>query len=346
MKAKVEPKFSRAILLQLLAKPFVARGGNIHALLHRNRIPIEVLSEPNHLVEAATLYAVFEDMATTLGDAYFCGGIARDIALKGVPTLLESAASKTLGDFLVSAIVETGRQFDNVDYSLNVTQRAAVFSIKRTRTIDRPTPQADAVGVAFYATVFRSGLGSVFDARQFIVSAPSIEGVPPDLLPAQALVRSPKTALSITFPPRWLTAAFSLNWSANNDKGDRPDQPRSDEMTLAFVRATIRLNIADKEFDLTKLADACKTSRRSIQRILAAHGTSFRALQDDVRREVATALVTHSKTPLKDVARQVGFSNETSFTRSYSRWIGEPPASHRRRASRNSLDPVAQARQT
>ena len=63
MKAKVQPKFTRAILLQQLATPFVARGGDIHEVLRRNGMPVEVLHDPIQPVEAATLYAVFEDMA-------------------------------------------------------------------------------------------------------------------------------------------------------------------------------------------------------------------------------------------------------------------------------------------
>lgn len=333
MNPKVHPKFTRAILLQQLARPFVARGGDITEVLRRNGLPVELLHDPSQLVEAATLYAVFEDMADMLGDPYFCALVARDGALKGVPQLQKSATAKLLGDFLVGSIVETGQSSDNVEHSLNVNQRAAVYSIRRTRRIDRPTIQTDAIGVAFYVTLFQRGLGDVFDASQILVSAPSIEGVPPDLVPASSLARSSKTALSISFPPLWLSAAFSLNWPEPNRLGDNPDQqPRTDGMTLAFMRAMIRANIANKEFDLDALADACRTSRRGIQRTLAAHGTSFRTLQDDVRRETAIELVTNSKTPLKEVASKVGFSSETTLTRSYSRWTGEPPATHRRRA--------------
>ncbi len=337
MKPKVQPKFTRAILLHQLATPFVARGGDIHEVLRRNGLPVELLHDPNQLVEAAALYPVFEDMADMLGDPYFCADVARDGALKGIPQLERSATAKSLGDFLIGSIVETGQQFDNVEHSLIIKQRAAVYSIRRTRWVDRPTIQTDAIGVAFYVTVFRHGLGDVFDASQIVVSAPSIEGVPPGLVPASSLARSCKTALSFAFPPLWLAAAFSLNWPAPNRLSDSLDQqPGTGGMTLAFVRATIQSNIAHKEFDLDALAYACRTSRRGLQRILSAHGTSFRTLQDDVRRETAIELVTASNTPLKDVASKVGFSSETTLTRSYSRWTGEPPAMHRRRASRSS----------
>ena len=334
MSPKVHPTFTRAILLQQLATPFVARGGDIHEVLRRNGMPVEVLHDPIQPVEAATLYAVFEDMADMLGDPYFCAGVARDAALKGIPQLQRSGTAKSLGDFLVGSIVETGQKFDNVEHSLNVNQRTAVYRIQRTRRIDRPTIQTDAIGVAFYVTVFRHGLGDVFDASQIVVSAPSIEGVPPDLVPASSLTQLSKAALSFVFPPLWLSAAFSLNWPEPNRLSDSLDpQPGTGGMTLAFVRARIRSNMANKEFDLDALADACRTSRRGIQRILAAHGMSFRTLQDDVRRETAIELITTSKTPLKDVASKVGFSSEATFTRSYSRWTGVPPATHRRQAS-------------
>ncbi len=41
------------------------------------------LDEPERLIEASACYAVMEDMAAALGDAYFCANIARDAALQG-----------------------------------------------------------------------------------------------------------------------------------------------------------------------------------------------------------------------------------------------------------------------
>ena len=43
MSPKVHPKFTRAILLHQLAPPFVGRGGDIHEVLRRNGMRVEVL---------------------------------------------------------------------------------------------------------------------------------------------------------------------------------------------------------------------------------------------------------------------------------------------------------------
>jgi hypothetical protein len=140
MSSETDPRSTRAALLQAFVQPFRARGGDIGEILRRNHLPPEVLSDPDRPIEASTCYAAMEDMAAALGDLYFCANVARAAARSGVPMLRNSAAqAASLGDFLTSAILETGRRFDNVAYTLHVAQEAAVVSIRRTRRIKRPT---------------------------------------------------------------------------------------------------------------------------------------------------------------------------------------------------------------
>ncbi|MCB1489282.1 MAG: helix-turn-helix transcriptional regulator [Bauldia sp.] len=332
MKTTTDPRFTRAVVLQQFVEPFRRRGGDIGKVLQKNAIPLEALDDPNHLIVASALYSALEDMAVALGDSYFCANLARDAALRGVPTLRESATRATsLDDFLVGAVLETGRQFDNIVYALNVTHEAAVFSIRRTRRVERPTPQADAVLVVFYVALFRSGLGKVFDPRRILVSAPSFEAVPPGFLPAQSMVLSPSVALSIAFPPEWLVARFSPRWLVSDPREHVAGPPDQEDVPLASIREFIRDNLANEAFDLARLALVCGSSRRRIQRIFAAHGLTFRSVRDDIRRGVAVDLVTHTDVPLKDVAWQCGLSSEAAFSRSYRRWTGEAPRAHRLR---------------
>lgn len=328
MRSKKDPKFTRAILLQLLAPPFAARGGRIEAILRRNRIPREALSDPDWLIEASAYYAAIEDMAASIGDPYFGARVAQDVARQGTPTLRESAdRASTLGDFLISAVIETARQFDNVVYSLRVGSDAAVFEIRRTRHIDRPTIQVDAIGVAFYVSIVKACVGTAFDPTRVLAVAPSHDGLPPDVLPAHSLGRSADVGLSLTLPSEWLQAPFGPRWT-------QPRRPSVAHMAapvpLAFLREAMRERLIAGDIDLGHLAEACGTTPRRLQRLFARHGTSFREFRDEIRRDLAIELVTRTRMPLKEIAVLSGFSGESAFGRSYRRWTGMSPGAGRR----------------
>jgi AraC-like DNA-binding protein len=68
---------------------------------------------------------------------------------------------------------------------------------------------------------------------------------------------------------------------------------------------------------------------RTLQRRLAAEGTAFEALLDDVRRDSAFRLLTRSDLPLQQVAGLVGLSEQSALTRCVRRWFGATPSAVR-----------------
>ena len=77
------------------------------------------------------------------------------------------------------------------------------------------------------------------------------------------------------------------------------------------------------------LAAALSFSPRTLQRQLAAEGTSLQALKDDARRERAIELLQRTRRPIKQVALAAGFQNEKSFIRAFKGWTGVAPGAFR-----------------
>lgn len=82
---------------------------------------------------------------------------------------------------------------------------------------------------------------------------------------------------------------------------------------------------------------------RVLQRQLADAGTTFEALLDDTRRTVATELLATPGIPLSDIANQLGYSEQSSLTRSCRRWFGASPLAVRRRLRDNGARAVGRA---
>ncbi|MBG6216897.1 AraC-like DNA-binding protein [Arthrobacter sp. CAN_A6] len=80
---------------------------------------------------------------------------------------------------------------------------------------------------------------------------------------------------------------------------------------------------------------------RTVQRKLAAEGTSFAILLDDARRESALRLITRTDLPFVQIAALVGLSEQSALTRCARRWFGATPRTVR--AQGIAADPEAGA---
>jgi AraC-like DNA-binding protein len=64
---------------------------------------------------------------------------------------------------------------------------------------------------------------------------------------------------------------------------------------------------------------------RTLQRKLHEHGTSLSMIVDEVRRAVASRLLTESNAKAWAIATELGFRDKTAFYRAFRRWTGSTP---------------------
>ncbi|WP_423814340.1 AraC family transcriptional regulator [Pseudomonas kuykendallii] len=81
--------------------------------------------------------------------------------------------------------------------------------------------------------------------------------------------------------------------------------------------------------DLESAAKALHISGRSLRRHLAASGTRYQAVLDDVRRRLALQYLTTTQLPLQEIAGLLGFSDPSNFRRAFRNWTGRTPGSYR-----------------
>ncbi len=83
---------------------------------------------------------------------------------------------------------------------------------------------------------------------------------------------------------------------------------------------------------LGAVARRMATSERTLRRRLEENGTSFRALLDGTRAELARKYVRDRRLPLSEVAFMLGFSEPSAFHRAFKRWTDTTPALWRAKA--------------
>ena len=94
---------------------------------------------------------------------------------------------------------------------------------------------------------------------------------------------------------------------------------------LARVAAEIRRGLARGHFSLDDSARALGLSARTLERRLDQHGSQYRELVEDVRRDTAQRLLAEQR-PIDEVAVLLGYAERASFHRACVRWFGQTPA--------------------
>ena len=81
---------------------------------------------------------------------------------------------------------------------------------------------------------------------------------------------------------------------------------------------------------LTRTASAMHMAPRTLIRRLQADGTSFQAIKDALRRDIAIRDLQAGRKSVEAIAHDVGFSSAANFHRAFQRWTGSTPSSYRR----------------
>ena len=82
---------------------------------------------------------------------------------------------------------------------------------------------------------------------------------------------------------------------------------------------------------LPEIARLLFLSPRTLHRRLEDEGTSYRAIRDALRRDLAVEWLTKSKRPLSRIAADLGYADPSAFYRAFAAWTGEGPRDYRQR---------------
>lgn len=73
---------------------------------------------------------------------------------------------------------------------------------------------------------------------------------------------------------------------------------------------------------LAEVAEVLSVSTRTLQRHLTGENTSFSAIRDEVRRDVAARLLVTTEIPLFQIASALALDDVTTFSQYARRWWG------------------------
>jgi AraC-like DNA-binding protein len=153
-------------------------------------------------------------------------------------------------------------------------------------------------------------------------------------IPRMTMFRQPTNSYSL---PRALLAGALQPAAANALSGMRKqlaERERGADLCQRMRRAVFALIGSDEPVDQARVAARCAVSMRSLRRHLAAQGQSFRGELRRLRLEYARCALTHTDLPIDEIARRLGYSEQSALTRAVRRQLGASPSQLRTRALR------------
>ncbi|HEY5857979.1 MAG TPA: AraC family transcriptional regulator [Aldersonia sp.] len=194
-----------------------------------------------------------------------------------------------------------------------------------------PHPQVIELSLGVALRVFRFLLGSTY--------APLLVHLPHDPLTPRAEYRH-----YFSCPPRFAarTAGFTLR-AADLARPLVPDElahrtvveylntvvDRRDRGVSGPVRDLVRQLLPTGAATLPVIAAQFRLHPKALQRRLAAENTTFAALVDGVRQDLARHYLRETDMTLTHLARELGYAEHSVLTRSCRRWFGTSPAALR-----------------
>jgi len=81
--------------------------------------------------------------------------------------------------------------------------------------------------------------------------------------------------------------------------------------------------------NLEDIAERLHITAQTMRRRLKREGTSFGAIKEDIRRDIAIQKVLKGSARIEDIAHAVGYAEARSFTRAFRQWTGLSPIKYR-----------------
>jgi AraC-like DNA-binding protein len=99
--------------------------------------------------------------------------------------------------------------------------------------------------------------------------------------------------------------------------------------TTAAIRSLIKLDFGTGIPSFEQMAENLHMSESSLRRRLLKEETSYQNIKDQVRCEIAVEHLRREDTKINDLAELLGFTEPSSFVRSFRGWMGVTPRAYR-----------------
>lgn len=116
-------------------------------------------------------------------------------------------------------------------------------------------------------------------------------------------------------------------------------QQLSNQELPGYVSSLLKNLLPQGRVTVDQVAECMTMSRRTLQRRLAERHSSFQAVLDQTRQDMARRYLNDSSLQMTQLADLLGYADLSAFSRAFSRWFGVPPSRWRMTTERPPDEP-------
>ncbi len=327
--------FTRASALGPIADFVEQRGGNINRVFQRVDMPVGILETPDLAVPLQEQFRVLRSAGREIADPFLGARLGRLVRIENLSafgrwvsqahTLLDAIDRSNRG---LNLYLQTGTTL-----KLSRQQGVACWSIEFHDRGYEGRFQNELLGVSYLIDVVRCFAG---------------RGWAPDLIRVTGTGSNQATALENIFEAPVLAGnrVSSIEFDASllnvgnascrpgafatslNEPASEKIPPEQDE--IEAITALVSVAMVDGYPRIDWIASKMGMTRRTLQRKISDHGTTFSRLLADQLRSRATALLAGDESSITEIAFQLGYGDAAHFSRAFSRWTGMSPREYQR----------------
>jgi AraC-like DNA-binding protein len=305
-------------------------GADPRRVLADAGLDAEALDDMENRIDTDVIDAMFDACLHHTGCPHFglLAGQRWTIAHMGVlGELMQSAP--TIGDALRDFSV---LQHVNSDFGaafLLHTGATAEFGYALYGSDLRNSEQVYDCAMAVALGILRSLCRLHFAPMAILLTRP----VPRDLAPYRTAfgtrVRFDQVYSAVTFSSQWLGRPTPEADTERHDALLRAVAEQDNPHLVSRLHRALRLLLIVGRCCGDDLAALMALHRRTLNRRLEAHGTTYQKLLDGVRFDVARQLLGHTHTSVDEVASALCYADASAFTHAFRRWAGMTPGQYR-----------------
>lgn len=302
-------------------------------------LPLALIEDRAHWIPLAALFGLFERSARAAGDPLFGLNVGHAMAPGDFGLWVRHALqADTFGE--ATARLSQGYALHQVGGAVTVTDRPngrIAWQYRPPHVPGRdPVHHTDHV-IPVMIRFARAYLGPGWTPDRIEVGYPdpgdggareAATGTPWHFERSGATLVMPAKALAARRDPVMRPDAAGPILTSLDTRAER--QRDANRSPVNQIAAILALRLLDRQSDIEGAAQMVGLGRRTLQRLLAQEGLTYRALLDEVRMARAKALIEETGEKLTDIAYNVGYSDPAHFTRAFGRRFGHPPSRLRR----------------
>lgn len=320
-----------------------SRGLDQNALLLQAGISPELLASPTARVSSRQFGALWHLIAQTLDDEFF--GMDSHRMKAGSFTLLCHAVihSDTLERALLRAMRFLRLVLDDVAGELTRDGETAHILLKDLPASTIPANSKRAFAYGTYLIMLH-GLACWLVGRRIPLSTADFSCAEPVFSDEWRILFSRnlnfnQTHCRISFPARYLDMGNIQNERTMKEflrsaPANFLVKYKNSDSLSAKIRRRLREWSPAAWPDFETLAHQLNASPATLRRRLDDEGESYRAIMDELRRDLAIALLSDTPLSMSDIAGELGFSESSAFHRAFKKWTGTRPGEYRCRVER------------